>query len=67
MVSQALRLGTAHLNVEPNADERADLYTGVLLEGPYKWTVRPVAEFGEKVGQFHTISRTHRSDIANAG
>jgi hypothetical protein len=32
--------------------------TGVILEGPYKWPVRPVAEFfyEEEFGQAHTIS-----------
>src|SRR6185503_9990082 len=39
-------------------DQHADLFTGIILEGPNKWTVRPVAEFfyEEEFGQAHTVS-----------
>jgi hypothetical protein len=38
--------GTAHWNewFQFTRDAHADLYTGVILEGPHDWTVRPVAE-----------------------
>ena len=47
IVSQRWDWGTAHLNVagQLTRDQRADLFTGIILEGPYKWPVRPVAEF----------------------
>jgi hypothetical protein len=60
IVSQRWDWGTAHLNIagELTRDQHADLFTGVILEGPYKWTVRPVAEFfyEEEFGQAHTLS-----------
>jgi hypothetical protein len=39
-------------------DQHADLFTGIILEGPNKWTVRPVAEFfyEEEFGPAHTVS-----------
>jgi hypothetical protein len=52
--------GTAHLNIAwaLTRDQHPDLFTGIILEGPYKWTVRPVAEFfyEEEFGQAHTLS-----------
>ncbi len=38
--------GTAHWNewVELTRDHHADLYTGLIVEGPHDWRVRPVAE-----------------------
>jgi hypothetical protein len=60
IVSQRWDWGTAHLNVagQLTRDQHADLFTGVILEGPYKWTVRPVAEFfyEEEFGQARTFS-----------
>ena len=60
IVSQRWDWGTAHLNVagQLTRDQRADLFTGIILEGPYKWPVRPVAEFfyEEEFGRAHTIS-----------
>jgi hypothetical protein len=60
IVSQRWDWGTAHLNVagELTRDQRADVFTGLILEGPSKWLVRPVAEFfyEEEFGQFHTVS-----------
>jgi hypothetical protein len=39
--------GTAHWNewFEYKREQHADLFTGVILEGPPDWIVRPVAEF----------------------
>jgi hypothetical protein len=60
IVSQRWDWGTAHLNIQGQLtrDQHADLFTGVILEGPYKWPVRPVAEFfyEEEFGQAHTVS-----------
>jgi hypothetical protein len=60
IVSQRWDWGTAHLNVagEYTRDQRADVFTGLILEGPSKWVVRPVAEFfyEEAFGQPHTLS-----------
>jgi hypothetical protein len=38
--------GTFHWNewVEYTREHRADLFTGVILEGPHAWVVRPVSE-----------------------
>jgi hypothetical protein len=60
IISQRWDWGTAHLNIAGalTRDQHADLFTGIILEGPYKWTVRPVAEFfyEEEFGQAHTFS-----------
>ena len=39
--------GTIHWNewFEATRDQHADLFTGLILEGPHTWRVRPVAEF----------------------
>jgi hypothetical protein len=41
------QMGTIHFNVGAalTREQRADLFAGTILEGPYEWTVRPVAEF----------------------
>lgn len=60
IVSQRWDWGAVHLNVsgELTRDQHADVFTGIIIEGPFKWTVRPVAEFfyEEEFGQAHTIS-----------
>ena len=60
IVSQRWDWGTAHLNIagQLTRDQHADLFTGIILEGPYKWPIRPVAEFfyEEEFGQAHTLS-----------
>jgi opacity protein-like surface antigen len=52
IVSQRWDWGTVHLNVETNLtqDQRGEAFLSVILEGPAKWTVRPVVEvFYDKV------------------
>ncbi len=52
IVSQRWDWGTAHFNVEANLtrDQHGEGFFGVILEGPSKWTVRPVVElFYDKV------------------
>jgi len=60
IVSQRWDWGTAHLNIaaELTRDQRADVFTDLILEGPSKWVVRPVAEFfyEEEFGRAHTLS-----------
>jgi len=60
IVSQRWDWGTIHLNAETalTRDHHADLFVGGIIEGPSKWTVRPVAEFfyEKDFGQFETIS-----------
>jgi hypothetical protein len=60
IISQRWDWGTAHLNIAGalTRDQHADIFTGIILEGPHKWTVRPVAEFfyEEEFGQAHTFS-----------
>jgi hypothetical protein len=47
IVSQRWDWGTVHLNnaVELTRDQRGDVFTDLIVEGPSKWVVRPVAEF----------------------
>jgi len=47
IISQRWDWGTVHLNIAGalTRDQHADLFTGIILEGPHKWAVRPVAEF----------------------
>ncbi|MGB6999010.1 MAG: hypothetical protein WBD96_15765, partial [Pseudolabrys sp.] len=60
IISQRWDWGTAHLNIAGalTRDQHPDLFTGIILEGPHKWVVRPVAEFfyEEEFGQAHTFS-----------
>jgi hypothetical protein len=59
IVSQRWDWGTVHLNnaVELTRDQRADVFTDLIVEGPSKWVVRPVAEFfyEEEFGRAHTV------------
>jgi hypothetical protein len=60
IVSQRWDWGTVHFNVqgELTRSQRADAFTSLIIEGPSKWTVRPVAEvaYEEEFGQAHTFS-----------
>jgi hypothetical protein len=46
IVSQRWQAGTVHLNglVARTRDHEPDLFLGTIVEGPYQWVVRPVAE-----------------------
>jgi hypothetical protein len=60
IVSQRWDWGTIHLNAETalTREHHGDIFLGSIIEGPWKWTVRPVAEFfyEKEFGQFDTIS-----------
>jgi hypothetical protein len=60
IVSQRWDWGTIHLNAETalTRDHHADLFLDAIIEGPSKWSVRPVAEFfvEKDFGQFNTVS-----------
>jgi hypothetical protein len=60
IVSQRWDWGTIHLNAETalTRDHHADLFLGGIIEGPSKWSIRPVAEFfyEKQFGQSETIS-----------
>jgi hypothetical protein len=60
IVSQRFDWGTAHFNLqtELERDQHADVFVSTILEGPSKWTVRPVAEFfyEREFDQFETVS-----------
>jgi hypothetical protein len=60
IVSQRWDWGTIHLNAATalTRDHHADLFLGGIIEGPSKWSVRPVAEFfyEKEFGQSETIS-----------
>ncbi|WGR91743.1 hypothetical protein MTX20_25800 [Bradyrhizobium sp. ISRA435] len=60
IVSQRWDWGTIHFNAETalTRDHRGDVFFGTILEGPSKWTVRPVAEvfYENEFGKEETIS-----------
>lgn len=60
IVSQRWDWGAVHFNTAAalTREHRADLFVGTIVEGPAKWTVRPVAEvfYEEEFGQAHTVS-----------
>jgi len=60
IVSQRWDWGAIHLNgvAELTREHRADLFAGVIIEGPSKWTVRPVAEifYEKEFGKSETVS-----------
>jgi hypothetical protein len=47
IVSQRWDWGTINFNVETllTRDHHGDAFVGAIIEGPFKWKVRPVAEF----------------------
>jgi hypothetical protein len=60
IVSQRWDWGTIHLNAETSLtrDHHGDVFFGAILEGPAKWTVRPVAEvfYEDEFGKEQTVS-----------
>ena len=78
IVSQRWDWGTIHLNAETalTRDHHGDVFLGAILEGPSKWTVRPVAEvfyenelgqeetFSGLVGLIYTVSDNLNFDVA---
>ncbi len=46
IAAQRWSWGTVHINAGASLtrDQRAGLFLGTIIEGPYQWTVRPVAE-----------------------
>ena len=60
IVSQRWEWGTIHLNAETalTRDHHADMFLGGIIEGPSKWSIRPVAEFfyEHEFGRSETIS-----------
>ena len=59
IMSQRWEAGTLHLNAALawNRDHEPDLFLGAILEGPYTWPVRPVAEvFGEQASGSPRVS-----------
>ena len=60
IVSQRWDWGTVHANAvaELTRDNHADFFFGGIVEGPFKWKVRPVAEFfyEDEIGQSRTVS-----------
>jgi hypothetical protein len=60
IVSQRWGWGTVHFNVqaELTRDHHADVFVSTIVEGPYTWKVRPVAEvfYENEFGQAQTIS-----------
>jgi hypothetical protein len=60
IVSERWDWGTIHLNVATDLtrDHQADLFLDAIIEGPSKWSVRPVAEvfFENEFNQSQTVS-----------
>ena len=59
IVSQRWEAGTLHLNaaLAYNRDHEPDGFLGAILEGPYAWTLRPVAEiFAEQASGSRRVS-----------
>jgi hypothetical protein len=60
IVSQRWDWGTIHFNAETalTRDHHGDVFLSTILEGPSKWTVRPVAEifYENEFGKEETIS-----------
>jgi len=60
IVSQRWDWGTIHFNgdIALTREQRGDVFVGAIIEGPYQWKVRPVAEvfYEEEFGIFHSVS-----------
>ncbi len=61
ILSQRSDVGTVHLNsvLSLTRSHHADLFLGAIVEGPYSWAVRPVAEvfFEQQAGGIRTLSK----------
>lgn len=59
-MSQRWEWGAIHLNGAGalSREQRADVFVGAIIEGPSKWTVRPVAEvfYEKEFGTSETLS-----------
>jgi hypothetical protein len=60
IASQRWDWGTISFNAAAaiTREHHGDIFLSTILEGPYKWTVRPVAEifYEEEFGKLHTVS-----------
>lgn len=60
IVSQRWDWGSVHLNTAATLtrEHHGDVFLGAIVEGPGKWTVRPVGEvfYEKEFGQFETVS-----------
>jgi hypothetical protein len=60
IVSQRSQLGTVHLNagLARSREHESEVFLGTILEGPYTWRIRPVAEVftNHTTGSPHTNS-----------
>lgn len=60
IVSQRWDWGAVHVNAATTLtrEHHGDIFLGTIIEGPGKWTVRPVAEvfYEKEFGQFETVS-----------
>jgi hypothetical protein len=60
IVSQRWDWGTVHFNAQTaiTREHRGDVFASVILEGPYSWSVRPVAEifYENEFGKEETMS-----------
>jgi hypothetical protein len=60
IVSQRWHWGTVHLNaqIELTREQHADYFLDTIIEGPYDWVVRPLAEifYQNDIGEFRTRS-----------
>jgi len=60
IVSQRWEWGAIHLNAATalTREHHGDVFLGMIVEGPAKWTVRPVAEvfYERELSQFETVS-----------
>jgi hypothetical protein len=60
IVSQRWDWGTVHFNAQTaiTREHHSDVFTSVILEGPYSWSVRPVAEifYENEFGKQETVS-----------
>jgi hypothetical protein len=60
IVSQRWEWTTVHFNLQAalTRDQHADTFVGTIIEGPSKWTIRPVAEifYEDEFGVAQTVS-----------
>ena len=71
ILSQGWDWGTIHFNVEINLtrDQHAELFLDAIIEGPFKWPIRPVAEvfYDNDFGVAQEFFRIDRCHLAGAG
>ena len=68
IVSQRWEWGTVHLNAAANLtpDQNGELFFDAIIEGPYKWKLRPALRFTPTASSTSSTKRKHFPGLAGS-